>query len=341
MPPLVRRNIFRFNVPNISALNMFYSPEFMVHAPWQIKIKKKTQNGQLWLFAVLCCRFKDKSSTWSYNARASIKLLRQQVDHEENSIEKHTTPTSFVRQMKRNPGVYVIRWSDVFDMTKGYVENDTICLEIKIEVADPSEHIKSDLVLENTYKSCKDGCQTKFQLTVSNITGLMTIQSPPFNLRNALWYFLIYKNHSKHLCLRLHPCDTLSEFSYEITMSIELVSSFANGKCIKRVETKQMHHNTELKLGNLISWDDLCEAKNGFVNNNCIVINVEINTEKPIDVISNTNTKYKAMNLSIEETCFELECPTCLEIFEEKELSFTHYRHIFCSDCLKNAMSLL
>lgn len=328
---------FKFNVPNISALNELWSPEFYVYGvPWKIKVSKEKLIDEFWLVARLFCAKKDTRPNWKHAATATFKLLSFDVNV--NAIERHLIPEVYDSK-GTGYGRWMIQWRDLFNVTKQYVKDDAIKLDIKIEMADPNEKNKSEIALEEIEKSCEEGCLTKFRLTVTNIENLMATRSPSFTLRNEPWYLSVSKDHSDQLGIKLMCNSTSTEFSCNTKMSAKLVSMKIEGRKIERQQENMMKCFNSLYIQQLVSWDELCNPKNGFINNNSFLMEVQLKTENPDGITR--GKKCKASNPPVlEAKRYELECTICLNRFEGQDVSFTPCGHMFCSDCIKDAINI-
>ncbi|XP_031628116.1 uncharacterized protein LOC116343928 [Contarinia nasturtii] len=333
---------FNFEVLFVSELKVFYSPKHLLNGiPWQIKLQQYDYEKEPWLMAILCCRYK-ADSTWSYSARATIKLFRM-VDDKEKVIERRITPYVFQPDLKLHYArVYLIPWRHLLDKSKGYVKDNIISVGVKIEMADPNEQIRSHLILKDTYKSCTDACIKKFQVSVGNVMNLMAVRSPSFIMRNVFWHILIFKD-SKKLKFSLCHDDTLLQFPWEITSSIKILSASASVMSIQRKKVE--NRNDIYKPFFELVWTELIESANEFINNNTIVIDVQMSTLKTNKAIILSNPliikhpeKRKGTCIEKPAKRYELMCPICLERFEEQNISITKCGHLFCSECLNTAM---
>lgn len=94
--PHISEVSFRFDVPQITALNQAVSPDFNIFGvPWIFSIKKIDRNSEQWLAIFLNCANKDKSPNWSYTVSWEIKQEKPSL-----SPEQEAAPVElFVRQL--------------------------------------------------------------------------------------------------------------------------------------------------------------------------------------------------------------------------------------------------
>ena len=158
---------FKFDVPNISALNKFRSPKFYVYGvPWTIRVSKENSpNGAPWLVARLFCAKKDKSPQWTYAASFTSKVLS--FDKHVNPSECHGRPQIYDDELSRY-GSWLLRWDQLFNAKKQYVKDDTVKLVVSIKMADPKEQnkcelflVESEMVIEEIDKNFVAVCSKK------------------------------------------------------------------------------------------------------------------------------------------------------------------------------------
>lgn len=232
---------------------------------------KKYENGpNLTLGDRLYCTRKDNSSNWSATACATIKLLP--FSDGQQAVKHNIPPHIFDRFIDNFGTNTLIQWSDLFNGNNDYVKDDTINLEVKIEAENPNRLNNSILKFE-----CIDCCcQATFQLTVVNVSNLMAVQSLEFIMRGLPWRIMILQN-ATHLGIRLKLMEHSGNVSYEVIMSVKLVSTKENQPMAQdeKVSTKKMKWPGNLYIGNMISWNELFKPENGYVNNDSITLKLK------------------------------------------------------------------
>lgn len=319
---------FELKIPNISKLQNFCSPEVIIQeVPWRILVGKELHEEKQWLAIYLHCMTKDSSRTWSYAAVSSFKL--KSFGEDQKSIQRHVQPFIFDRaELGFGTGSF-IEWNDLLNPKKSFVNDDMIKVDITIEVDDPSDNKKSELVFENVHNNCN---HNKFRLNITNLQNLMTVRSPIFALQKQPWSLTVCKDHSSNLVIRLH---SNSEISCKKRMLVRLLS--LHKRSIQQIKSENVPPGGILTTTKLISWEELLKAKNGFVKDNSVSIEVEITSE---EFNSNyTSVEIRAINSSIsEEPTLRLECAICLEKIEDQEVSSILCGHLFCSKCIKYSL---
>lgn len=334
--PSISKMTFNYDIPNISALDEdgVWSPEVSVYdIPWKVHVCNQTTAEKEMLTIILVCGEHSKPRNWSCIAHGKFKLLSFKDDQNEFAFE--LTPSIFQGEQWAY-SCNLIEWCDLFDTTHGYVKEDAIRMEITIEVANPNEVNKSELILENVDKCCNMTGSATFRLTVSNIENLLVVRSPNIGLRNSDWIFDVYK-HSGNLLVCLYNINQSKEFSCKVQLLAKVLSSKPTVMPIEQIcNAKIKKGGACIETERLISWDDLLKSKNGFVNNGSIVIEVKVKAGKPDGVASHAR-KRKAT----DPLHYKMECVICLDaIGWEGDVSATNCGHVFCSVCIRKDIKL-
>lgn len=323
---------FCFNVSNVSALKTITSPEINVRGiPWAVEVcKKKDDGGNESLAVYLYCGKKGRPS-YAYAAHALFTL---RPFGEGPSAIDYCDPTIFDNSGIGYGADSLISWRDLFDAEKGYVKNDTIKLDIQIEVADPKNAEKSNLICAIVEKCCEEGCSAKFRLTVTKIDNLVAVRTNVLSLRKIGWFLTVYKNRMGRLGIRLQNLRSAKNCSCNARMSIRLMSS--NGaQNIERVKIANMKRFGDLDVANIVSWDELLNPENGYAANGSIVIEVELNlTDR--EGLGHKNCRNKGAKNN--EKRLTIECAICFESIANKEVSSVPCGHIFCTVCITKAI---
>lgn len=129
---------FSYRVENFSKLkeSVLSPPCYVRNLPWKIMVMQRTSNPSdrnqtetrsMGFF--LQCNAESESSSWSCNAKAELRLLSYKSDQE-----------PFVRQIKHlfyskenDWGFsHFMSWNEILDPEKGYIQDDTITLEVHV-----------------------------------------------------------------------------------------------------------------------------------------------------------------------------------------------------------------
>lgn len=317
----ITSNNFFVTISEIRKLDSIKLPEVSFYGiPWVVQVRKRKGKGgdQLSLAAYLFCA-KDETLNSTQAAVSSFELLSFNGD--QDSVKYHSIPYIFDRP-QLGYGVHdLIKWDELFDEDKKYVMNDSIKMKIEIKTEDPNQPNKSSLKFERINADC--GCLMNFRLTVENVENLMAVRSPQFKLRGMLMDLTVFKGHTSHVGVYLF-CK-FANVSYKMTMTAKLISSNENMHQIEKSGSLKMKHYEMLKLEDIVSWNEVFNPENGFINNNSIVFEVEIKeSEIP--------------NAAASVTVPKLECCICFSDIINEEISSTPCGHTFCSYCITKAV---
>lgn len=335
---------FCFEVSNISDLTEVHLQNLIVNGiSFGVQIQKNFgENEPLGLY--LYCANNDDSK-WPQVAASTFKL--RSFVKGGKAFERHKPPYVFDRYEQGYGFPSFIIWKELFDADNGFVENDTIKLEIQITLADPYEVNKSELIRENVDKCEKCGTAT-FRLSVSNIEHLMAVHTERLMLKQIGWYMLVvYKDHSGHLSFYLnnkterweddltHDSVHTDDCSCKFRISCTLISSNPNASSAM-VKTENLKNWNFIYLDKLILWSELLKPENGYVENGSIVIEVELKIIKSEDAATQNDSNNNAAK--DDEKLLKLECMFCFEGLANKEILSVPCGHLYCSACITEAI---
>lgn len=327
----ISQSSFRLTVSNITNLKTAFSPIHVVQdVPWQIKVfvnNQKAHNKSLG-FSLLCAT-SDTTQSWSQTASISFQLIP--FDGPNTVTKSVSDPQAFNCNMKSITFPSFINWSDLVNVEKHLVKDDAIQLDINIDAINPNDMNQSILVFEDTQRCCENDCLADFKLTIINIKTLMAVRSPTFMLRGLLWDLSIYKNHTSELAISLGLRMASDKVSCKIRMTTRLTTSTKNLPPVRRVDTKTVKRSQLPLMQTLVAWDKLLLTKNGFVQNDAIILLVEIKCDKP-EYVGDSDRPNDAKNEST--MLLKMECGICLEAIGAQNLSCPPCGHVFCSTCL-------
>lgn len=305
-------------IPTISKLESIKSREIWIRGiPWIVKISKDKQS----LAANLYCAKTGNSPNGSLSAMASFKLLS--LNGDANTISQHIGPCVFNTSGIGYGTSSLIKWHDLLDPNKKYVENDTINLEVKVTPDNPNATNRCGLDFKCVHK-CSDSNYAMFRLTLSNIHNLMATLSPEFNLLGKVWDFQISKTRAPHLDIMLRLKEHFG--NVECKMAIKVVSSKKDVRSFEKSVIRQYDSTKRLVSTSLLSWDVLINAENGYVNDNSVTLEIEVQSDEP-----------NAKRIKINQTP-EMECPICFKCIANQNLSSTPCGHVFCSTCIDKSI---
>lgn len=324
----ISRITFELKIPNIDKLENFCSPEIILNGvPWKVLVGKELHGTKEWLAIYLHCIKEDPSSDWSYAAVSSFKL--KSFSSDQQSVECHVQPFIFDRmQLGFGTGSF-IEWNDLFNAKKCFVNSSTIKMDITIEVDDPNDVNKSEMIFKHAHIH-----HNKFRLCIKNIQNLMAVRSPVFTLKKMSWYLTVCKDHSSNLVVRLH---SNSDAMCKKTILVGVVATQKNGRSIQQVKSANIPPGGILSTTKLISWETLFKTQNEYVKNNSLLIKIEIHSGN--FSLNNTSSDSIAVErVKDNDQVLKLECAICLERIDRQDVTSLLCGHLFCAKCIKYSL---
>lgn len=127
---------FRFKVENLSKLkdSVLSPPCYVRNLPWKIMAMSRTNNEARSLGFFLQCNGESESANWSCNAIAELKIhtFKQGTEVFSRKI-KHT----FYSKENDWGFSHFLSWNEIYDPEKGYVDDDSILLEVHVTADAP------------------------------------------------------------------------------------------------------------------------------------------------------------------------------------------------------------
>lgn len=275
--PLVEEVSFRFTIADISRPNGGLSPVFSYNGVnWHLYISKRVEeSGQKWLKFGLHL-YSNIPTNRSFTVTMKIKLL----SHLNNGTDQEISlgPYLFNSSLKTYAKNDCIPWADVIDPGKGYVnEYNMISVRVNLNV----EENKSTIMCESIDKSCPNGCSSKLRLKVLQIEMLSSTSIEPNDLtiHGAKIQVQLKKQTNDLAILLLFPLMKTEDL-FSCSFEVHLLSSKVSLK--KRTTEDHTIHKKKrgITLLDIISFDDLMNPQNEFIENETINIELNITTKK-------------------------------------------------------------
>lgn len=321
---------FRLTVTNISKLEKVSSPIHVIQdIPWQINVfaQNRKPNNNKTLGIALVCATSDSQQAWSQTASCSFQLVPFEGAA---SVRKHTSEPQVFNRSLKEIRFSVLDWHELTKVENHFVKDDTIQLDININAVDPNDINQSMLIFENTSKCCENDCLAEYKLTVVNIRNLLAVRSTQFLLRGLLYDFIVYKDATSKLAIKLATRTESDKVSCKIYIATKLTSSSKTLVPVQRIQTHVISRTQPLVL-RLMAWDILLDAKNGYINDDAITLQIELKVSKP-EYIGEHGV------LSVVATApppsLKMECAICMEAIHNQNLSCPPCGHVFCTPCL-------
>lgn len=323
---------------NLNNFKPFESKIFYVNGnPWLIKLEK-ILNG--WLNIGLHSLVEDTSDAWAIFAGCTVKLIT--TKYNKKSLQSAIGPASFHSKMLEWKKTSFIAWNQLMDSNNGYVKDDSCKLEIIIK-ASPIQDVTKDewFGFESIRKCCDDTSKGKFRITVKKFDDFIGVCSPEFILNKIAWRIEIYQrecptkknSNETSLSLKLYNFNhgTVVSVLRQAKITCKLIPFDSNIEPIHSA-TDKYEYNCSLCISELdvVSWDQLIDPKNKFINGDSFILEVKIKIKK-VDGIK-ADVKKRSWNT------VKLICVICLESLVDRQVSSLSCGHVFCTVCITNSL---
>lgn len=139
--------------------------------------------------------------------------------------------------------------------------------------------------------------ETKFCLTINQISQLVTLRSQKLTLQNVSWQLMIFKSQKENslvLSLTCFGASDIVNWSCAATASMELRSFSPNKEAkMETILPYVFHADANHTSRTLIGWTELFNATSVYVQNDRIKIDVKIMAK---DLINNNKTNSQVIN---------------------------------------------
>lgn len=306
---------FQFAVP-VENLEEFDTPEINIGGvPWKIRIQKVEEKAAI--KAILMCEYKNTNSKWWIDSSACLTLLST----DDNDIEKKFPIKRFCCRHLQTEMENVILLDDLINEQNNYIESGHFMFDASIS---------STPLRKETEESGFEMKSTKFGLILRDLNKLDFIDSEKRVIRGTKWFVKFRKNdNSLGVYLLNEDCENFA-WSYDVDFKVTLMAIGENVQSLEK-SFKRRFDNDRKKFGwfDFIMWNELVDTANGYVNANDANFQISI-------LVESSQPSWK---------CFEKlqfgqksKCPICLEVFGEQQVMSGLCGHLFCGECIENAI---
>lgn len=324
---MIYKENFCVNISNISLLNKIASDVFYVQdVAWNVYARKNFRKGKE--FLGICFVQKENSENCSQPVIVTFKLLS--FNDGIDPLEYHCEPYFSNHTGLSIDKLSLIPWENLVDINKGYVKNDAINLEVTIEIAELDEGRNSEFTLDIAEAYDESDGNHSIRFSITNIDNLVAVRSPIFEIQQLYWDLTIYKSHSNTLNVRFGsiPCYRKIRYLANGHVRVKLLSSNGDKNSIEKMKNGRFDNFRELHEFELISWEQLINTENGFVNNNSIAMEVEIQRSKSERCRSGGSVGFAS-------EASKMKCFICLVSIEGESIASSQRCHPLCSICKK------
>lgn len=223
----------------------------------------------------------------------------------------------------------IITWDDLIDPENGYLYNNKC--RVAVNVNSSPLQIPNDGKWFEFFPVTKfQDCCTKgeFQIKFKNVFEFVDVCTPRFTLKHSPWRLILFrkvttKNDKIEDILVIKLCKPSfyfnTEDSFKVSMICKLVSSDPTIEPFSKIK-EYTHSGHSLDL---LSWNELLNPQNKFVENNSFILKIKVEIKDKED--ADKDDKPGANTL---------ECPICFEYLIDQPLSVLICGHLFCSACI-------
>lgn len=257
----ISQQIVSFRLFDLRRFKSVCSPKiFIQNVPWVLEAKECVKTSQHTLRIHLKCEKEDSNTDWSYVASAKIALLP--LDDRVKAVKCYIKPNVYHNKTSIGVGNF-IDWDQFYWQNKFVKnENDKINLKVEIEMMTIPDSNQSALILKNSCNICNEHCCAKIELTIEKVDNLVAVELPLSEILKLPVILTVYK-HNGYLDVKT---NIYAGSSWHKLMLTKVISNIKESKSVEQV---QFWHTKKL-----ISWDELLNPDNGFVNKRSAVIEI-------------------------------------------------------------------
>jgi len=301
---------FTSNISNIGS-RCIESPEITLNnLLWNVKICY--ENSAAW--AYLESSSNDKASNWTCDARATIKVLPRNNNHERIFVKQ--LPSYRYSESKTNQRIQLMSWTD---FTNHYVTENEVNFEIGI----------STIPVRSKSPPSMNQISTTFLIPLDDVNNLTEINSSVVIVQGVKWRVQVRKSN-QNLSLYL-IADDENDFGLGTFYSVEAYFKLLTFNINTKPIVKNFTHN--YSWGNLVngideflSWSTFTESNSNFITQNKARIVVQLNVGEPQSTLWDTDE----YNISATET--PEKCSKCAKEFSNG-IIYSRCGHKTCESC--------
>lgn len=322
-------------IEKISELKTLHSSSVTLQSlPWKITVFKSLKENTLVLRLV--CMGSDEAN-WSCAATALLELKSFKPNY--GSLKDTIPPYVFGANESSTPRS-LIKWNELVDMNAGYVQSDTIKIDVKIMATNLKLNNKTEL------RIVPENDKIKAYLTIHEASTLIAASSDEFLLGGLSWRIIVigvgYRPIEKTKFSSMLWCaskNTPSKWSREFlgNVSFLMENQQPNSKGLKKL-LKFNEQCTKRYFPDSFLWSDLM---NKFITRSgAIALEVELTEQNrelsEPQVEQALGLQQRDANGSHRSTVrpTELPCTICFESMVDRHIVNTECGHMFCKTCI-------
>lgn len=295
-----------------------FSWQFVLHHEMYNQTSTTPEENKLKMYLH---RFDKKMDTqFTCIASTSIKLLS--FDKKIPSQKKSMVAVEFGAGNPSKYGIPLISIANIMNPANGFIQNDTIHLEIKIKVDPPAKVYPNNLAQLEILPGNEPSI-VRLNLKVNDFANRIGVLTPIFNHSKTLWKICVYQNDDM-LELYWRPMDKeFFKYAADIGITLKLLSFNQEHAPVSRYKIIKINPDTHVYVfTKFIELRALNDPIAQFVRNGSI--NLEINFEV-IDKHGKVSKIYNGNDIC---------CPICHENLVNLQITTLKCGHMFCQDCV-------
>ncbi|XP_043483984.1 ubiquitin carboxyl-terminal hydrolase 7-like isoform X2 [Leptopilina heterotoma] len=258
-------------ISKMKEITLRTKPFYLENIPWRIKVQRQVTNGVLYFGFYVECSSCTIDKTKGQYAEFKMRLLSQEAGNK--FIEKEV---NHLFNNKENDWGFrqFLKWEELLNPDKGYIKDDSITVEVDLEIDAP-------------YGTSK----TIFRYTLSNVSTIDVEQfSAPFYLQNLPWVIRVVPRSEQ--TDEKPPKNSLG-FFLQCNKEGELWSSYANADFRllshnseqdyfnKKIEHVFSSKENEADFGDFIDWQVVFNPDKDYIKNDSIILEIHLMADSP------------------------------------------------------------
>lgn len=326
-------------IEKISELVTLHTPSVTLQElPWKIIIFKSLKENKLG-FRLICLGNDD--TNWSCAATASLELrsFKPNYGPKKDTILPYVFGANEISTTRM-----LIKWNELIDQNAGYVQNDTIKIDVNILAKNLKLNNKTEL------RIAAENDKINAYLTIHEANNLIAVSSNEFSFCGFLWKIIVigagYRENEKTKFSSMLWCvskNTPSKWSCDILGSISfLMENQQPGPRGTKKLLKFSDQYPKKYFPDSILWSDLKNQRNKYMNSlDAIVLEIEL-VEQGSELDNQPHVAQRQAgqhhnasgNNRVLQLQPELPCIICFESMVDRHMVSTECGHMFCKTCI-------
>lgn len=329
---------FKIKLNQIKRFQSFRSKVFFVRGnSWTVEIRKEKDELRLSLRSE--CNDIPENRVIIAHLTAKLHSFR----FEKDAHQMYMSPCPFHSNFRNWKALQSISWNRLTDLENGFIKNDSCQIEIQVKATPMLNLINDKWILFKQDKLCSESTfKSKYFITIKKIDEFFGICTPTFIVNDLTWQIELFRNENPlidpSLHIRLYNMADRDELraKHKVKVSLKLISYDLNAEDVKYETTSEYDRTIRSNLWTIISWNDLINPKNKFLNNDEFTVEFTIEVEET-ETLEAPAKKFKFTN-GQHDRSMEVICGICLDNLFDHSVSSLSCGHMFCTQCIEKAL---